>query len=361
MKININKTQILHVRNPQRPRSTFSFNCGDSPLAYTDTYKYLGFIMHEHLNNTKHVKTLTAAASRSFGRIYSIFKSMGNLGINTYETLYSSYVESIMNYASGVWGFRHYDAPQVLQNRIMRFYLGVHKFAPVASTKIEMDWLECRESRWLNMLRLFNRISKMDEHRLPKIIYNWDKSLGLDTWVSEVRHIAAMLGLPANLNNGDEYDLSKCYNKLMVANRQKWHLETSRKPKLRTYLEIHQFDTIQTLVKSAVSRYQRSLLSQLKFGILPLKIETDRYQGIPVEERICKLCTSNSIEDAYHFMFHCPALQAIRTAASEQLNVDLVPRDNREKLSILLDKSNISACGKYVEKLYRARQNIIYQ
>ena len=71
MQININKTQILHVRNPQRPRSSFSVNCGGSALAYTDTYKYLGFIMHEHLNNTKHVNTLTASASRSFGRIYS--------------------------------------------------------------------------------------------------------------------------------------------------------------------------------------------------------------------------------------------------------------------------------------------------
>ena len=45
------------------------------------------------------------------------------MGIKTYETLYESYVDPIMNYASGVWGFRHYDAPRVLQNRIMRFYL----------------------------------------------------------------------------------------------------------------------------------------------------------------------------------------------------------------------------------------------
>ena len=75
------------------------------------------------------------------------------MGIQTYETLYESYVDPIMNYASGVWGFRHYDAPRVLQNRIMRFYLGVHKFAPVVATKLEMDWMECREKRWLNMFQ----------------------------------------------------------------------------------------------------------------------------------------------------------------------------------------------------------------
>ena len=241
------KTQILHVRNPQRPRSSFSFNCSGSPLSYTDKYKYLGFILHEHLSNIHTVDTLTAAASRSFGRIYSIFKSVGNLGINTYETLYSSYVQSIMNYSSGVWGFKQYDSPQVLQNRIMRFFLGIHKFAPVAATKIEMDWLECRESRWIDMLRLFNRINKMEKDRLPKIIYNWDASLGLDTWASEIKHIAATLALPLTLNENEQYDLDASYNRLLANNRLKWALESETKPKLRTFIKIHDFSCIQIL------------------------------------------------------------------------------------------------------------------
>ena len=94
------------------------------------------------------------------------------MGIKSYETLYESYIDPFMNYASGVWGNGNFEAPRVLQNRIMRFYLGVHKYAPVAATKLEMDWIECREKRWLNMLRLFNRINIMDNSRLPKIIYD---------------------------------------------------------------------------------------------------------------------------------------------------------------------------------------------
>ena len=101
------------------------------------------------------------------------------MGIKTYETLYESYVDPIMNYASGVWGFRHYDAPRVLQNRIMRFYLGVHKFAPVAATKLEMDWMECREKRWLNMLGLFNRITTMNPEKFTQNCL-W---LGQKSWV----------------------------------------------------------------------------------------------------------------------------------------------------------------------------------
>ena len=102
MQINISKTQVMHVRNHQRPRSEFQFHIGEAPISYTDSYKYLGYILHEHLIESKHVETLTSAASRSFGRVHSIFKSLGSLGIKTYETLYESYVDPIMNYVSGV-------------------------------------------------------------------------------------------------------------------------------------------------------------------------------------------------------------------------------------------------------------------
>ena len=73
MQINVKKTQIMHVRNHQRPRSDFQFTCGGSPLSYTDTYKYLGYTLHEHLSDIKNVEILTASASRSFGRVHSIF------------------------------------------------------------------------------------------------------------------------------------------------------------------------------------------------------------------------------------------------------------------------------------------------
>ena len=63
------------------------------------------------MRNKKNVEIMTACASRSFGRIHSIFKKMGDMGIKSYETLYESYVDPIINYASGVWGFDYFNPP----------------------------------------------------------------------------------------------------------------------------------------------------------------------------------------------------------------------------------------------------------
>ena len=365
MQINASKTQILHVRNHQRPRSSHQFTCGDDALCYTEYYKYLGVMIHEHLNNSINVQTLTAAASRSFGRIHNMFKALKNMGPNTYETLYLSYVLPIANYASGVWGFDFFDKPQILQNRIIRFFLGVHKFAPLASTKIEMDWLEMRGRRWLEMLRLYNRIAAMPDWRLPKLVYKWDISLGLNSWAAEVQHIAASLGMPIHLGDGEVYDLTVASNTLLKNNRLSWHLESTTKPKLRTFIKIHDFGYVQTLAKANITRYQRSLLAQLKFGILPLKIETDRYIGIAPDKRLCRACDIKEPEDELHFLFKCPSLNDTRMSAWHSVYgftgaIDINSNDLIDTFKTMLSVEHIQATGKFIELLYKKRQKILY-
>ncbi len=62
-----------------------------------------------------------------------------------------------------------------------------------------------------------------------------------------------------------------------------------------------------------MSRRQRFYLAQLRCGILPLHIETGRWYGVKEEDRLCKACNNNQIENEYHFIFHCNAYSTLRT------------------------------------------------
>ena len=53
-----------------------------------------------------------------------------------------------------------------------------------------------------------------------------------------------------------------------------------------------------------LNKYKRSLLCQLRCGILPLEIEVAHYHKIPRRERICKLCKGVP-ETELHFLFDC--------------------------------------------------------
>ena len=144
MAVNASKSQVVHVRNHQRPLCDRDLFLCLRELSYVSNYKYLGCWINEFMNNDKTVESLTLAAGRSFGRIVNIFKKMGDMGYETFDTLCHSYVLPVANYAAGVWGFKDYPAPQVLQNRMTRFFLGVHRFAPLPATKSEMDWVDMK-------------------------------------------------------------------------------------------------------------------------------------------------------------------------------------------------------------------------
>ena len=48
LKINRDKSKVVHFRPPSVPRSVFNFSCGDLNLDLIQQYKYLGLILEEH-------------------------------------------------------------------------------------------------------------------------------------------------------------------------------------------------------------------------------------------------------------------------------------------------------------------------
>ncbi len=50
-------------------------------------------------------------------------------GYNNYTKLYHSGAIPILDYCSSVWGYCNLDKIDILQNRALRVFLGVHKFA----------------------------------------------------------------------------------------------------------------------------------------------------------------------------------------------------------------------------------------
>ena len=85
-------------------------------------------------------------------------------------------------------------------------------------------------------------------------------------------------------------------------------------PKLRTYKLLNCNVQLQaaSYVKFNLTISQRSVLAKMRTGTFPLNIETGRYRGIAVENRLCELCDGHQIENEKHFVLHCPAYKSLR-------------------------------------------------
>ena len=92
----------------------------------------------------------------------------------------------------------------------------------------------------------------------------------------------------------------------------KWNTDISNQPKLRTYIQIKDEYKCENYVAMNLSRSLRSYIAQIRCGVLPLHIETGRYCNLKVEERLCKVCDSQSVENEFHFIFDCKAYSQLR-------------------------------------------------
>jgi len=56
----------------------------------------------------------------------------------------------------------------------------------------------------------------------------------------------------------------------------------------------------------------RRILTRLRSGCNELRINTGRWESLPVAERICRLC-AGAVQDERHFLLHCTFLDEERT------------------------------------------------
>ena len=127
----------------------------------------------------------------------------------------------------------------------------------------------------------------------------------------------------------------------------KWLLELNSKPKLRTLKEFKCEFKPEPYIISYLSRYQRSLLAQYRCGILPLRIETGRFnlicdtdsrniRRLNLEERTCQLCNLNNIEDEFHLTCVCPLYTNFRNNMYQTVNQqNFINFDNHQKFFFL--------------------------
>jgi hypothetical protein len=84
--------------------------------------------------------------------------------------------------------------------------------------------------------------------------------------------------------------------------------------KLRTYRLYKTSIQTEHYVSCQLPRITRRTMALFWSGALPLAVETVRYSRpqISLNERLCKFCNTNSVENEIHFLMLCPLYSDIR-------------------------------------------------
>ncbi len=375
--INADKTKVVHFRIPSVQRTGFQFNCSNSVIEVTNSYKYLGMTLNEHLDKSLVAKSFAKSANRALGLLIAKHIAFGGMPHNVFTKLYDSLVAPVIEYAVAIWGHRDYSCISAVQNRACRFFMGLSKFAPNSAANGDMGWKSSLHRQRVCIVRAWLRFINMDTDRLASKVFWYSyrtAQSGCKNWCYFTMNMFNQLGIGQFTNRENCHSktavLEHVNNCMELETQQEWHKNLYRNVnvggnKLRTYRKFkHEYKTEMYLKRPMSFKVRRSF-SNLRCGTAPLRIETGRYEGKALEERICQCCDSNNIEDEMHFLIKCNAFKEERKilyAKVTQCVPDFNQLHDEDKFLVLMSNDDIckltaSSC----HNMMMQRRSILYE
>ena len=377
MQINGSKSNIIHFRTDSQPRSTHVFKCGEIVLDIVDRYKYLGVVLHEHLDFNVTAKAVAQSASRALGLLIARVKLIGGVPFNVFTKLYDSIVWPVISYSAPIWGVKQFSCINAVQTRAMRFYLGVGKYTPNAAVYGEMSWEPPEVRQWVCIASFWSRLSLLDEQRLNKRVAIWAKhkaSISCKNWFYIVKNKYVEL----DLCNFCDISIGICKSiltkelkqRLMTKFEGNWLSSLNRieslngrgRNKLRTYRLFKQSFAVEKYCLMIMPSSHRSSFSKFRCGVAPIRIETGRYENLREEDRLCPFC-KNVVEDESHVILDCPLYDDLRVTLVQNARTicdDYLNLSKNGKLTVLFTHPNlIRSCAKTCFNILKRRQHFL--
>ena len=267
-----------------------------------------------------------------------------------------------LEYVSAVWGYKDNNRCERVAQRAMRYYLGVHSKAPIVALVGDMGWRSSQYHRHLNMIHYWNRMIEMDNNRLTKQVFLYDKQMCKENWCDEIKMLCNATGHMPNFNNLLHIDIEYFNEKNHENFENRWNYGLSSKPKLRTYITFKNTINTEDYVKQCISRRKRSLLAQFRLGILPLAIETGRFKGVEARERVCKICNTDNVEDEMHMLNTCCVYNNIRSEMYNRVRQkfsNFINLDDDQKFQYLI-KNEWREVSNFIDKAWEMRSQKLY-
>lgn len=233
LRINSQKSKVVHFRKNRSKRSNFNFHLGENNLDYEASYKYLGVIFDEKRGFKVNAENLAMSGGRALGSVISKINAIKSVGFRTYEKLFNNCVAPVLDYSSGVWGHKKHHCIEMVQNRALRYILGIHQFTPLLAVQGESGWLSGNCRHKMNMLRLWNRLIYMENERITKRVFLWDREQNNSSnWSSQVKNIMESLNIESTYFNSTPCNLHYAEEKLRTNFETEWHNDIQSIPKL---------------------------------------------------------------------------------------------------------------------------------
>ena len=308
LKKNTEKTKIMTFGKNSK-NNTFTMNGNN--IEKVNNFKYLGMVFSKngrYINAIKH--NIDKARNASF-TILKRSKEL-NLSVSCKLHIFESIIKPILLYGCEIFCHENLNLLDIFYAQLLRRTLVVNKSTPHymifgecgctppsvdAQKRALVYWLKTAHSISLanTCQNILLECNKKNEYSSTYIRYIKDSfnSLGLSGLFDKNTTLCAGLN-PINIIKRRISDIFK----------QTWQQKINNSPKSTFYRLIKtEFKFEKYLDELPFNK--RIILTQFRLSNHKLPIETGRWSNINKENRLCVLCTSQTLGDEYHYIFEC--------------------------------------------------------
>ena len=183
----------------------------------------------------------------------------------------------------------------------MRVFLGVGKYTPTAALHGELGWEPSISRQWLCIGRHVVRMSCTNSSRLNKRIALWASAYASPrcrNWFFVFAKRCKELNLNFDVNIScpiSKIFVNSLHSAILQEYKVNWFTSINSKSdpsgrgnnKLRTYCQFKSVYEVEQYCKMILSLRHRAAFAKFRCGVAPLRIESGRFENIPLEERKC--------------------------------------------------------------------------
>ncbi len=180
---------------------------------------------------------------------------------------------------------------------------------------------------------------------------------------AQAKQVLCELGKKDIYQKTDPIDLNWAKQNILNIEKTQWAIDVKKFSKLDLLAKIKPDFGTENYLKVDMDRYDKSLLSQYRYGILPLEIETGRYKGLDRVHRLCTVCNDDVVEDQIHFAFHCSAYNHLRVGFNNTCNDRIDQWNNMSDFDRIatLFENQPRLFGKFIKKCFLHRKSLLFK
>ena len=317
--LNVEKTKVVRFRKSVRSKFDYTWFANGYPIGVVDEYKYLGLYVHctGKWNSAK--SDVCRRANRAIFMLVGNLNRFGNVPPSMIMKIFDSKIVPILTYGSELWGLANVEDLEKIASNFYRRVLGLHSSASVILSRGELGRKTMFHTFACRVIKYWSKILNSRTDRAIYKCYQYQLELSHNNrpcWATSVKQLLFNFGFGDiwMAQNAGNWNVFWKIFKMRSADieAQNWHGCVENFGNLRTYktckfeLKCEWFLCIE-LPKNVINR-----LVRLRGGLLRIGVNEGRWRKIPYDERVCKLCSSKSVDDEVHFLFHCRALSTFR-------------------------------------------------